>query len=168
MAQVISTLCDECLEGGSEVPGDTWGLTVEAPGSKPAPYLVDACPMHAEPYRAVLKAVAEYGRRADRKPPLPRGATAAGMDTCPMDGCVYVPVSRDSLRAHLKTQHDTTLTEVGLSRSSVPADGQPVVCGHCGREFVKPQGLARHMSTIHGVAGKSRQTQAARAAQGHE
>lgn len=160
MAQVISTLCDECLDAGEETPGDTYGLSLEVPGAKPAPYLIDACEVHAKPYRDLLEVLEHYGRRGDRKVPLPRTVTAtpapsrvkpAGVATCPVDGCKYVPPTRDALRSHLKTHHGTTLTQVGLSRSSVPADGKPVVCPEpgCGREFVKPQGLARHRTTIH-------------------
>jgi hypothetical protein len=153
MAQTIVILCDECLEGGTEVPGHTWGLAVEAPGAKVAGYSIDACEMHAEPYRAVLKAVAEYGRRSDRKMPLPRvsGAVTPSAEpvpsgageACPVSGCGFVGLA---LPSHVKAVHGLTISEVlGTANHPCPHDD-------CDRKFAGPQGVAVHLRTHHGMS----------------
>ena len=166
MAQVISTLCDECLAGGSEVPAVTWGLTIDAPGAKSAPYLIDACEMHAEPYAAVAKTLAEYGRRSDRKAPLPRVAagpvpagatdfatTPAGEHVCPVAGCGKSVPTRNGLISHVRRVHEMTLNEsLGLV-----ADGAEYPCPDCERHFSTPQGLGRHRTAVHGYRVSARE-----------
>lgn len=164
MAHVISILCDECLESGSEVPGDTWGLSIEGPGIKAVPYTVDACTMHAEPLQALAKQLAEHGRRADRKAPLPRVSSASEPAaatvealSCPVEGCTHVGATKSGLTTHLKRIHDTTRSALGLAS---PRGGEPgdYPCPECAaegaeRHFTRPQGLGRHRLSVHGVAG---------------
>lgn len=155
MAQVIQTLCDECLEAGEETAGQSYALTIEVPGAKAAPYIVDACDVHAKPVRDMLDSLARYGRRADRKTPLPRVAAAAaeqsgasratgGAVPCPIDGCGTTAVSEAAMDSHLSKYHGTRLSEVrGEADFPCPARG-------CTRMLAKPQGLSAHLRTAHG------------------
>jgi hypothetical protein len=162
MAQTIVTLCDECLAGGSEVPGRPHGVTLEVPGSRPAPYVVDACDMHAEPIRALLKALGEYGRRTDRKAPLPRASTGAVLApdaatdavdlACPVDGCAFVSTTPGGVDSHVKSAHGISLAEAkGVADIACPEPG-------CTRKLARFQGLSAHLRTGHGYpTAKARQ-----------
>jgi uncharacterized C2H2 Zn-finger protein len=156
MAQTIVILCDECLEGGAEVPGQTWGLMIAAPGSKGAPYEIDACEMHAEPFRSVLKALGEYGRRADRKTPMPRAstpgtpgtataaATVAGSHVCPV--CGYLSATDKAVKSHVRAAHGMAWAEA-TGKAHLPCP-EP----DCERLIGGGQGLSAHLRTGHGYS----------------
>lgn len=162
MAQTIVILCDECLEGGTEVPGQTWHVALGAPGAKVAPYEVDACDMHAEPFRAMLKAVGEYGRRSDKRTPMPRVSTGgtsspagpvqapSGEHACPV--CGELSPSDSALSSHVKRRHGVSLAEAkGEANIECP---EP----ECGRKLRAFQGLSAHLRSGHGYsAAQSRQ-----------
>jgi len=161
MAQVISTLCDECLEAGEETPGDTYGIVLEVPGAKPAPYLIDVCDVHAKPYRDLLETLANVGRRADRKSPLPRSVSAsrpvqpggeAGAQAAPVTGeelpcpaCGHVSPNRSALRSHARAAHSSTLdTLEGKPTAECPAG--------CGQVLaMRAQGITAHLVRSHGL-----------------
>jgi hypothetical protein len=154
MAQTIVILCDECLASGTEVPGQTWAVSVGAPGTKAAPYVVDACDMHAEPYRALLKGLGEYGRRSDKRPPLPRVSTAGGdgdataaaagvgAAVCPV--CGFVSATLGGTKSHVKVAHGVSLAEAnGTAKIKCP---EP----ECPRYLDTYQGLSAHLRSGHG------------------
>lgn len=154
MAQTIVTLCDPCLMEGKEAPAQTWGLAVAAPGSKAAPYEIDVCELHADPYRVLLAHLAEDGRRADRKRPLPSvaapGATVApragsdgGPHVCPV--CGHETPSAGGMPSHVKNAHNMTLAEAtGQASISCPMPG-------CDRHFKARQGQSAHLRSAHGL-----------------
>lgn len=155
MAQTIITLCDECLAGGSEVAGRTWDISMQAPDTKAAPYRIDACEMHAEPFQALLKMLGEYGSRADKRPPMPRVSTGgvsapaspvtapAGEHACPK--CGHLFGSANGLRSHVKTAHG-----MGLKEAQGKA-GIPCPYPDCERQMAAYQGLSVHLRTTHGL-----------------
>lgn len=154
MAQTIVTLCDPCLMEGKEAPASTWGIAVSVPGAKAAPYEIDVCDMHAEPYRVLLRHLGEDGRRADRKRPLPTtvapGGTAAkaqpsgspGAFPCPV--CGHVLNAKGGLRSHVQNEHGKTLAEVE-GKAAIPC-----VVDDCDRHFSGYQGVASHLRITHG------------------
>ena len=160
MAQVITTLCDECLSRGEEVPGAPHGVTVEVPGAKGAAYVLDACEVHAKPVREMLAMLAEHGRRADRKTPLPRTVGAAvpgkpdqatpgptsGAHVCPVEGCGHTTPALGGIRSHVQQKHGMTLSEArGENGSPCPAG--------CGRMLGAAQGVMAHLrSPAHGMS----------------
>ena len=154
MAQTIVTLCDPCLMEGKEAPGLTWGLVVTVPGAKPAPYEIDVCDMHAEPYRVLVAHLGEDGRRADRKRPLPTAQAAPGAGpkaqpvaagaghACPV--CGHVLGAKGGLRSHVQNEHGKTLAEVE-GKAAIPC-----VAPDCDRHFSGWQGVASHLRITHG------------------
>lgn len=169
MAQTIVVLCDECLEGGTEIPGQTYAVAIAVPGTKAAPYEIDACLMHGEPYRQLLKTLGEYGRRTDRKTPLPRvstaGAVAAdvppGSVACPA-GCGYVGPSESAAKSHVNRHHKETSWGQLMGTARGVTDDYPCPEPGCERHFTTPQGLGRHRLSIHGVPGETRASAGAR------
>lgn len=163
MAQTIVTLCDVCLlhDNGRETPGQTWTLTVAAPGGKAVPMAIDVCEDHGKPYRVLLDHLTEDGRRADRARALPgvtgaaRASATAGADPrtipapeglrCPADGCAHVARTPGGLATHTRTQHGRSVAELeGRSSLPCPVDG-------CDRTFMGGQGRAVHLSRAHGM-----------------
>lgn len=156
MAQVLTTLCDECMAHGEEVTGAPHTVTLEVPGARAASYVLDACEVHAKPLRDLLETLAEYGRRADRKAPLPRAVSAvaskpdqaaagAASVTCPVSGCGHATPSEGGMRSHVQNQHGVTLSEArGENGLPCPADG-------CGRTLGNMQGLSAHLRSSHGM-----------------
>jgi hypothetical protein len=145
MAQVIATLCDECLEAGAESPGESVGITVEIGGARPAPYVIDVCEVHGKPYRDLLAHLAEHGRRSDRKTPLPRpvGAVTANPPeassalACPT--CGHVSRTSGGLTTHMRERHGVSLSEArGEAGIPCPVKG-------CGRSVAAMQGLMAHL-----------------------
>jgi hypothetical protein len=156
MAQTILTLCDECLATGDEVRGEPYSVTISGPDLRATPYVLDACEQHAKPIRDMLAALAEHGRRTDRKQPLPRAigkpsaepeaatARAVAATDCPV--CGAPSPSRTALVSHVKRVHDKSITEV---------EGQPMApCpAGCGKVITtKPQGISAHLRAAHGMS----------------
>lgn len=166
MAQVIATLCDECLAAGDETPGETWEITLAAPGARPAPYALDACERHGKGLRDMLAALAEHGRRTDRKQPLPitvdatpgKAASAASKGprggvrpvagpqghVCPV--CGHTTPSEGGLRTHVQHAHGMTLGEAtGEHTTPCPSKGCPR------KTSGAVQGVMAHLRTAHGL-----------------
>jgi hypothetical protein len=146
MAQVIETYCDQHLENGEQVRGQTWRVEVKVPGSRAVAYEVDLCVDCAKPIVALQEALADQGRRPSAKRgPVPAEAFEAqqrGENQCPV--CDKVLANHKSLQSHVRQQHEQTLAQA-------LGEETPYVCS-CGREFTTPQGLGVHAARIHGAA----------------
>lgn len=138
MAQVISTICDEC-----SAPAVPLHLTFRFPGEADRSVIVDLCETHRAGAFAALARLAEIGR-PDGVAPHGRASVTVKPEVCPLCGSRYK--NRGSLSAHLRKQHGQTL---GETERDLPTE-RTHKCPLCSETFAKAQGLGRHVKAIHG------------------
>jgi rubredoxin len=158
MAQslVIHSHCDMCLAAtGKETPADTYRIDVQVLGEPDSPkaFVVELCSEHGSPLSNAVLSLVSLGRPPDQIAREPRRAAPAAPQTLVCPTCGHRANSLQSMRAHLRTDHDSSLSDAGF----LPA---AFTCEHCGNTFPKAQGLAAHIRTRHPDAWKERKQSA--------
>lgn len=158
MAQTIVTYCDQHLARDEHVLGETWEVSLAAPGARAATYKLDSCEDCAKPLRELLEFLGELGVRVSKKPSgakaaspaLGSGAMSTDADTplsCPT--CGHKVNNRSNLASHARQRHDMSLGEL-------LGEETPFECPECGRKFRMSAGLNRHGAAMHpGIAMES-------------
>ena len=122
----ILSWCDLCEAVGEHAPGV--GHVVILDGAKPLE--IDVCDVHGEPFDAVAKALAEYGR--------PTSAP----------GTATPPKRRAEARAALAVS-------TGIRHGRIPTGERPFLCPFCPLDYSHITALGKHAANVHGVGGKT-------------
>jgi hypothetical protein len=142
--------------------------------------LCEDCEDGTVSWKELAEMVQKYGTKPDSElahGPLRPAARARVLETgeqhfCPIDSCERHErpyLSRSGLRDHVRETHNTTLSELGLSKRKENLNG-PYICDvqvdgkPCGHSTPRPQGLGVHKRLAHGIEGTSHAAVAARAA----
>lgn len=140
---------------------------------------LDLCKECAEPVLAVHALYERFGSKGDRTPKPPRNLRAAlarqgktstqkdaraiaegapttsrglaALHPCPAPDCDSVLGSRQSLAAHARNTHHSSLPVLEGKPTPYACD-QP----DCGKAFASPQGLALHRKQVHKLARQKR------------
>lgn len=177
MAQKIVTLCDAHQLHEEEVAGESWEVTLRAPGaSKATTWAIDLCPEDGKtlvdlgtmldaagrvtdgPRRKAPTAARNTPRtdvQAHAAPTATRGGAMAPVAVahtpegwpCPVDGCGKVSATRAGLQTHVRAYHQMSLAEA----TGAPLPYACDVAG-CDRRFSHVQGLAAHRRNGHGLS----------------
>jgi len=148
MAKEIIAWCDVCLHDDIKQPARTLApMTLDA--SKPR--VIDVCEVHekeiVEPLRQLL---AEFGQPVESSSSSSRDE----QHPCPIASCGKSYVSAQSLGKHLRSKHNTTLSDAlaGIDQP-LPIEAElQHQCPEpdCARGFSTPQGLGAHRNRVHG------------------
>lgn len=139
----IDRLCDVCLADDVETPGYTYAVDVTIAGEEASPrnpFVVELCPEHGAALADAVLALAPLGRTPELRRARSRRDQTSEPNACPR--CGHVAPSLGALRAHLRTEHDTSLAGVGLAEARFK-------CETCGNPFENGQGLAAHVRSRH-------------------
>jgi hypothetical protein len=182
MAQKIVTLCDAHQLHEEEAPGETWEVTLRAPGeTKATTWTVDLCTDDGKslgdlatmldavgrvtdgPRRKVATAARKEARNAQeahtaprRHPSTNQGRNAPVQASATAEG---FPCPVEGCTKVPKTRpglisHLRTYHD-GLSLAEATGAPMPHACPECGRMFSHVQGMGAHRRNVHGVAGAS-------------
>jgi uncharacterized C2H2 Zn-finger protein len=155
MAKTILTLCDPCLEDGTEARAETWQLSIRRPGARKAVEReLDLCPDHAKPYAELVDYLGDNARTASsppvpaRKAPAPKVEPATEL-SCPL--CQHVANTPGGLASHVRDNHG-----VGLGEARAQATGETLdyPCPDCERAFNRSQSLGVHRARKHGYVAE--------------
>jgi hypothetical protein len=154
---IVRTWCDVCLDNDQETDATELAplLLPEVGGTKPR--VVALCEVHLkEVYQPLVDVLRDHGQIVDEEgnPSGPRGKYGKakpgdpGSWNCPAEGCEHVSPNRAAISSHVRNMHNTTLA-VLLGQAT------PYECPECGLKSARPQGLAAHRRTVHGIVGVS-------------
>lgn len=150
MREVVTRVwCDVCAKEslwneGEEVPAVVIGTL--------KPRVVALCEPHRkelfDPFQEVLTDLGQIVPDA-----LMGGSPRKGVGgrpsveqlTCP--ACGHVSPNKSALTSHTKNMHDASIEELR-------GEPLPYECPECQRKFGRPQGMAAHRRTVHGVPGQ--------------
>lgn len=153
MAQVLRFEAECDVHPGTE--GDRYELTLN--GKSRVVYLCYEC---ASAFLGpAVRVMEKFGRWASRDKVVVKRPfrSAVGEFPCNFPTCAKSYKHKRSLRAHVREEHDMTLTELYRkhgdegTRIDAPERAGIYVCPDCGDEFSRNQGLGYHRRKIHGV-----------------
>lgn len=163
MAREIVTRiwCDVCLKKGDHVEAEeTPPVVVGTFKARTVALCEKDRKEFYDPFRDVLVELGQVIPSGAIDAPTPRkgigGRPTLEDLTCKAPECGHQAPNKAALASHVRNMHDTTIAEL---------EGLPLnyECPECQRKFERPQGLAAHRRTTHGVPGQNAHANTAKA-----